>query len=65
MTQNGQLITPGQNQRLVELVELVKDHEVQAQLAKKNWTMLAMYQRTDQIFEGEMRLVYVFGKLGR
>ena len=63
---NG-LFTPGNTAqvRLQQIKEVVTTDELDSFLRKADWVLLAMYQRTDQVFEQELRLVYVFGKVGR
>lgn len=63
---NG-LFTPGNTSqvRLQQIKEVVTKDELDSFLRKTDWVLLAMYQRTDQVFEQELRLVYVFGKVGR
>lgn len=63
---NG-LFTPGNTSqvRLQQIKEVVTTDELDSFLRKTDWVLLAMYQRTDQVFEQELRLVYVFGKVGR
>jgi len=59
------LITPGQDVRLKKVEEVIDPQRLDALLGQPHWQLMAMYQRTDQIFDGEMRLVYVFGQIGR
>ena len=63
---NG-LHVPGgpQQMRIQQIEEVVTEERLDELLRKQDWGLLAMYQRTDQVYENEMRLVYVFGKLGR
>ena len=61
------LVTPPGSQqpaRLQQIEEVVNDERLQELLRKQDWTMLGVYPRQDQIFEGELRLVYVMGKVG-
>ena len=64
---NGQgLHVPGgpQQMRIHQIEEVVTPERLDELLRKQDWGLMAMYQRSDQVFDGEMRLVYVFGKLG-
>lgn len=59
------LITPNGTQARLQQIEEVTDGErLHELLRKQDWTMLAMYPRSDQVFEGELHLIYVMGKVG-
>ena len=58
------VIPNGQQQRLQQIEEVITEDRLDELLRKSDWTMLAMYPRSDQIFEDEMRLIYVMGKVG-
>ena len=60
------LITPNgpPQPRLQQIEEVIEEDRLHELLRKKDWTMLAMYPRPDQVFDGEMHLIYVMGKVG-
>lgn len=59
------LITPnGTQNRLQQIEEVIDEDRLHELLRKRDWTMLAMYPRQDQVFENEMHLIYVMGKVG-
>lgn len=60
------LITPNnQSQaRLQQIEEVITSERLDELLRKQDWQMLAMYPRSDQIFDNELRLIYVMGKVG-
>ena len=58
------LVTPNGSQRLQQIEEVINEARLDELLRKTDWTMLAMYPRSDQVFENELRLIYVMGKVG-
>lgn len=59
------LVTPGgAQQRLQQVEEVISADRLDELLRKQDWTLLAMYPRPDQVFDGELRLIYVMGKVG-